>query len=128
MNKGKYMLKVYIEKGNYEKNIYFHDFYELLQEYIKRCVQPLYDLRNPTIWIHDGDRYVRVHSFMFEELSQDTYEKYLREKILDTDYLLEYEIEKSVLIDISESLNMPEEAAIEMDRLVSDLIINTYSR
>lgn len=99
MNKGKYMLRVYNKIGNIRNDVYFHNLYELLQQYIKNRIS-LIDSKNPTIWIHDGKNYVRVHSFQFKELNPDNYRRYLKERVIDTDYLLEEEMKQNRFMTI----------------------------
>ncbi len=88
MGNAKYRLRTYTNRGNIDRDIYSDDLYKLLQQYTEiRTLPP--NPQNPTIWIYEGTGYVRVHDFMFHELNQDTYRKYLKERILDSDNLLE---------------------------------------
>lgn len=92
--KDRIKVRTYKKNGDADKEYFFPAIREALEEYVK--------LRNsienfgdrvpywPTIWINDGKNgYVRVHSFAYSELTDGTVEKYLAERIIDGDDLLE---------------------------------------
>ena len=94
MKKLPYGIRFYTNDGHFAFSEYKSNFYEILQLY----VQDMAYIRNgfkpfacrPTLWILDEPMaYMRIHDFLFTELSPKTYEKYKKERILSTDYLLE---------------------------------------
>lgn len=84
-----YMVRSYTKRGEMGFEEYRDNLYEVLQLYVQFARQK--DHPRPTLWIWDGKNYVRVHDFQFVELNPETYSKYLKERILETDYLLEAE-------------------------------------
>ena len=82
----RYGIKFYTKGGAFKHFEYKDNFYELLQLYIQHKDES----PSPTIWILNNDRtdYVRVHDFQFSRLTPETYNKYLDERIIETDDLL----------------------------------------
>ena len=84
--KMKYGMKAYTSTGDFGYAEYRNNFYEVLQLYVQEARIAKHP--QPTLWVYDGERYVRVHDFYFSELSPETYAKYLNERIIDGDELL----------------------------------------
>lgn len=89
----KYKAKFYTERGDLKHCEYGEDLYEVIKLYLKDK-NPRYACR-PTLWVLDDQHvfldytgYVRVHDFQFDELTPDTYNKYLDERVINTDDLL----------------------------------------
>ena len=87
----RYGIKFYTNNGNLAHSEYRDNLYEVLQ----LCIQNKDVQCKPTLWVLDENHkfldhtgYVRVHDFQFSQLTLDTYNKYLGERIIDTDDLL----------------------------------------
>ena len=83
----KYAISLYKKDGMFNYAQYRNNLYDILRIYmheIHTTCNP-----RPTLWIYDGKQYVRIHDFMFKELTPETYELYLEERILESDKLLE---------------------------------------
>ena len=94
MKKLPYGIKFYTNDGHFAFAEYKSDFYEILQLYVQDMAYISNGFKpfscRPTLWILDENmNYMRVHDFLFTELSPETYAKYKKEHILSTDYLLE---------------------------------------
>lgn len=83
----KYAISLYKKDGMFNYAQYRNNLYDILRIYmheIHTTCNP-----RPILWIYDGKQYVRIHDFMFKELTPETYELYLEERILESDKLLE---------------------------------------
>lgn len=91
--KEKIRIRTYTVNGDMDKEYYFNEMREALGKYLeaKNSLPSNYHRRvcGPTVWIYDGERYLRVHDFQFSQLTNETLAKYLKERILHTDYLLD---------------------------------------
>ena len=83
----KYAVVMYKKDGMFNYSEYGNNLYEIIEKYMHEVVTT--ENPRPTLWIYDGDKYVRIHDFMFKELTPETYELYLEERILESDKLLE---------------------------------------
>ena len=84
MKKMLYRVKFYTTEGHFAYEEYSNDFTRLL-------FLAYQDRKNrPTIWVYDNEtaEYIRVHDFNFGVFSQENVEKYLSERILNSDTLL----------------------------------------
>lgn len=84
MKKMLYRVRFYTTEGHFSCEEYSNDFVRLL-------FLAYQDRKNrPTIWIYDNEstQYIRVHDFNFSVFSKENVDKYLQERILKTDYLL----------------------------------------
>lgn len=83
----KYAVVMYKKDGMFNYSEYGNNLYEIIEKYMHEVVTT--ENPRPTLWIYDGKQYVRIHDFMFKELTPETYELYLEERILESDKLLE---------------------------------------
>lgn len=79
-----FCVKFYTDKGESA----YSRFSDYLSQVLLWYLQDNKTGCKPTLWMLDGKRYVRIHDFNFDELNQETYEKYLDERVLETDELL----------------------------------------
>ncbi|MCC8047323.1 MAG: hypothetical protein LIP12_17855 [Clostridiales bacterium] len=79
----KYGVKFYTSSGDLGSAEYNDNFYLILQLYVQD-----HSKNRPTLWVYDGEYYVRVHDFNYKELSPETFKKYLAERIIWSDDLL----------------------------------------
>lgn len=87
MNKNfKFRIVLYDNDGNREFECRGDNLYKLLLKFYTWD-----NSTRPTIWVYDEktDWYIRVHDFQFGELNEETFGKYLNERIIDGDDLLE---------------------------------------
>lgn len=82
----KYAISLYKKDGMFNYAQYRNNLYDILRIYMHEVVTT--NNPRPTLWIYDGDKYVRIHDFNFNELTPETYRLYLKERILDADKLL----------------------------------------
>ena len=87
----RYGVKFYTKSGDFGYSEYRDNFYEVLQLY----VQDKNIRYRPTLWVLDEQHlflgctdYVRVHDFQFSQLTPETFNRYLDERIIDADDLL----------------------------------------
>lgn len=82
----KYAVMMYKKDGMFNYSEYGNNLYEIIEKYMHEVVTT--NNPRPTLWIYDGNKYVRIHDFNFSELTPETYRLYLKERILDADELL----------------------------------------
>lgn len=83
----KYAISIYKKSGMFNYAKYRNNLYEILKIYMHEVTAK--ESPRPTLWIYDGEKYVRIHDFNFSELTPETYGLYLNERILESDKLLE---------------------------------------
>lgn len=97
----KVMVRTYNAIGDADLEFFFDDIRDALKKYVKLKVQCFSILGNPdfrhrmspwpTIWVRTGGegRFRRVHDFLYLELTDRNIAKYLAERIIDGDELLD---------------------------------------
>lgn len=83
----KYAVMMYKKDGMFNYSEYGNNLYEIIKKYMHEAVTT--NNPRPTLWIYDGNKYIRIHDFNFSELTPETYRLYLEERILESDKLLE---------------------------------------
>lgn len=83
----KYKVRTYDKKGNFLRDFFTNNFRFALKLYVAETeINP--DKR-PTLWACNNGVYVRVHDFNFGEVTDENIEKYLQERVIEGDDLLE---------------------------------------
>lgn len=89
----KIKVRTYKATGDADQNFFFGGIREALRKYVDvRDAIPGYKWRMshwPTIWLRTDKGFRRVHDFAFWELTDGNIEKYLAERIIDGDELLD---------------------------------------
>lgn len=88
----KIRIRTYRLSGDRDQELFFDGMEDALKCYVEYRNR-IPDFWNrptywPTVWIDTDEGFRRVHDFAFEELSPESLEKYLAERIIDTDGLL----------------------------------------
>ena len=88
----KIKVRSYTMQGDKDQEYFFDDIREALEKYVK-IRDSIPDFWNrpqlwPTIWVNMEEGFLRVHNFAFWDVTADSNEKYLAERIIDTDDLL----------------------------------------
>lgn len=78
----KFRLRIYDGTGETLADRYFDG--TSLPEFLEAAVTE----DSPTLWIHDGTDYVRIHDYNFREVTPENVRAYLSERIIDGDDLL----------------------------------------
>ena len=86
-------VRTYKTTGDTDQEFVFADIHTALEKYVEaRDSIPYFQCRMshwPTIWVRTGDWFRRVHDFVYPELTDENIAKYLAERIIDGDELLD---------------------------------------
>lgn len=88
----KFKVTTYNKFGDFKKDYFFDDIKKAIDRYSEVAKSVNYKMPMlPTIWIYENesDKFIRVHDFGFKEATEENIRKWIKERIIDTDYLLE---------------------------------------
>lgn len=88
---GNYKLRIYGCDGRRKKDIYFKDLLSLLEAYLKEYKKQQNIKARPTLWVWDWRRkcFRRIHDYEYDKVDYASVKKYLQERIIEADDLLE---------------------------------------
>lgn len=82
-----FVIRRYDRSGEVMEEMYYDDIVKLLHEFVRYRST---DSTEPSIWKRlEGNKFVRIHNYGYKEVTIENVHRYLNERILETDRLLE---------------------------------------